>query len=419
MLRGNLVKLVYELYGQGVSIRGIGERLGLSRNTVRKYLRAQEVPRAKPRPPRGSKLAPHYAFVQERLGAGVDNCEVLLRELRQRGYQGGATILKDYVQPLRRPRQPKAAVRFETDPGEQAQIDFGEFRYQTPDGAYRKAYAFVAVLSWSRAIYVEFIPRADLPHFLRCHVHAFQEFGGAPKRCLYDNAKVVVLERDASGDPVYAPAFLDLSRRLGFSIQLCRPYRAQTKGRVERGVGYVEHNFWPGARFADLDDLNRQVREWWTSVANPRLHGTTHERPADRLVIERPHLRAMPEAAKLTAFLRDPRKVGRDGYVQWDGSQYGVSWRLAGTTVMVAAGATVVELWAGEERLAIHPRASHPGQRFTLPGQWEGLAGAEGSARPARGPVAVQLAAVEVQQRPLHEYDALLTASPGRQGTGR
>jgi len=113
MLRGNLVKLVYELYGQGLSIRGIGERLGLSRNTVRKYLRAQEVPRAKPRPQRGSKLAPHYAYVQERLGAGVDNCEVLLRELRQCGYQGGATILKDYVQPLRRPRQPRGdcAVR--------------------------------------------------------------------------------------------------------------------------------------------------------------------------------------------------------------------------------------------------------------------------------------------------------------------
>ena len=189
------------------------------------------------------------------------------------------------------------------------------------------------------------------------------------------------------------------------------------KGRVERGVGYVEHNFWPGARFVDLDDLNRQAREWRVpasgcGVANPRLHGTTHERPADRLVIERQHLQALPDAGKLTPFLRDPRKVGRDGYVQWDGSQYGVSWRLAGTTVMVAAGATVVELWAGEERLAVHPRATHPGQRFTVPGQWEGLAGAEASVRPAKGPVAVQLAAVEVQQRPLQDYDALV-AGPG------
>lgn len=412
MLRGNLVKLVYELYGQGVSIRGIGERLGLSRNTVRKYLRAQEVPRAKPRPPRGSKLAPHYAFLLERLAAGVTNCEVLLRELRRRGYQGGATIVKDYVQPLRRPRQPKATVRFETEPGEQAQIDFGEFRYQTLDGAFKKAYAFVAVLSWSRAIYVEFIPRADLPNFLRCHVHAFQEFAGVPQRCLYDNAKVVVLERAASGEPVYAPAFLDLSRRLGFTIQLCRPYRAQTKGRVERGVGYVEHNFWPGARFVDLADLNRQAREWWTSVANPRLHGTTHERPADRLVIEQSHLQALPDQAKLTVFLRESRKVGRDGYVRWEGSGYGVSWRLAGTTVTVAADAEVVELWAAEERVAVHPRAKHPGRRFTLPGQWEGLAAAESGARPTNGPVAVQVAAVEVQQRPLQDYDALV-AGPG------
>src|SRR5579859_958720 len=245
MLRGNLVKLVYELYGQGMSIREIGERLGVSRNTVRKYLRAQEVPRAKPRPQRGSKLAPHYPYLQERLRAGVDNCVVLLRELRQRGYQGSATILKDYVQPLRRPQQPKATVRFETDPGEQAQIDFGEFRYQTPEGAYRKAYAFVVVLSWSRAIFVEFVPRADLPHFVRSHVHAFQEFGGVPRRCLYDNAKVVVLERDASGEPVYAPAFLDLSRRLGFGIQLCRPYRAQTKAWVSHctSLGCLGYDF--------------------------------------------------------------------------------------------------------------------------------------------------------------------------------
>lgn len=158
-------------------------------------------------------------------------------------------------------------------------MDFGSFAYRTPDGKVRRVWGFVMVLSWSRAMYVEFVSRPTTETFIRCHLNAIAKFGGIPKTCLYDNTKLVVLGRDAAGEPVWNRQFLNFTVRLGIGIQLCRPYRAQTKGRVESGIKYVKHNFWPTARFTDLDDLNRQVTTWIDTVADVRVHGTTCERP--------------------------------------------------------------------------------------------------------------------------------------------
>ncbi len=199
MLGGGKVKQIFEMKGQGRSIREIARLLEISRNTVRKYVRTPEVPKAKARPKRNSKLDPYKDYILQRLAEGVDNCIVLLREIRARGYEGGCTILKEFVHPHRRRSQPPATVRFETRPGEQAQVDFGLFRYRTPEGTTRWVWAFVMVLSWSRAIYVKFICRADVDTFIRCHINAFTRLGGVPRHCLYDNAKVVVLGRDEGG----------------------------------------------------------------------------------------------------------------------------------------------------------------------------------------------------------------------------
>ena len=397
---------IYALAGQGMPVREIARTLGVSRNSVRKYLRAPEVPVAKARAPRPSLLDPYKDYVRVRLADGLDNCEVLLRELRARGYTGQVSILKDYVRPFRRRLAAGATERYEPEPGEQAQVDFGLFRYARPDGTTRQVYGFVVVLSWSRALYVEFVRRADLPTFLGCHVRAFEALGGLPRRCLYDNTKLVVLTRDEAGQPVFTPGFLDFALRVGFEPRLCRPYRPQTKGRVESGIKYVRGNFWPGARFVDDADLNEQARTWVAEVANQRVHGTTHERPVERLAVEQASLRPLPERSRLTPFLRETRTVGRDGYVRWERGWSGVSWRHAGQVVEVRADADTVQLWAGSARLAVHPRATRPGQRLTAPGQWTGLPTADG--RPPREALAVQVPTVEVQQRSLAIYEELV-----------
>jgi len=403
MLRGGVVRTIYEMHGQGQSIRAIAAATGVSRNTVRKYLRSPGVPTAKKRGKRGSKLDAFKPYVQQRLAEGVENCEVLLRELKARGYEGSSSTLKAYVHPLRRAASPKVTMRFETEPGEQAQVDWGEFRYQTPEGGRRKLWCFVMVLSWSRAMYVEFVPKADTTTFIRCHLNAFAYLGGVPQRCLYDNSKLVVLDRDENGTPQFNERFLDFALRLGFSIQLCRPYRAQTKGRVENGVKYVRHNFWLTARFTDLADLNQQARVWYETVANIRVHGTTCERPCDRLQQERPQLKPLPGMERLQSFLRDERRVGRDAFVRWERAAYGVPWTWVGKDVQVQASETVVEIWAGDRRLAVHPRATRPGQHLVVPDQWKGLPGREG--RPKPEPVAVQVATIEVEQRSLAAYE--------------
>jgi transposase len=348
MLRGGKVRVMYELKGNGQSIRGIARELRISRNTVRKYLRAREIPKAKPRPRRGSKLDPYKEYLEERLSHGVDNCVVLLREIREQGYTGGYTILKDYVQPSRRKQTSTATMRYETAPGEQAQVDFGRYTYLTPEGEKRQVWAFVMVLSWSRALYVEFVERADTATFLRCHVHGFEHFGGIPRRCLYDNTKLVVLRRGAEGRPVWNERFVDFSTALGFEVTLCRPYRAQTKGKVERGVGYVEGNFWPSARFVDLADLNRQAAQWVSTVADVRIHGTTHERPVDRLEKDRASLTAMVDRSRVASFLRDERKVGCDGYVRYGSAWYGVPWRWAGCVVQIEAEGDMVSIFSAQ-----------------------------------------------------------------------
>jgi transposase len=406
MLGGRTVKQIYELQAEGCGVREIARRLGLARNSVRKYLRAAEVPRPRPRRKRGSKLDPYVAHLEQRLTEGVQNGAVLLREVRAQGYAGSYALLKAWIHPRRRRPSVQATRRFETLPGAQAQVDWGVFRYRTPAGTQRTLWAFVLVLSWSRALYVEFVRRADVASFLACHVRAFQALGGIPQTCLYDNAKVVVLGRDETGTPLWNSRFLDASRRLGFDARLCRPYRPQTKGRVESGVKYLRGNFWPTARFTDEADLNHQVQAWIESVAHQRVHGTTGEQPAARLALERSHLQPVPPLDRLRPLLREERTVGRDGYVAWERAWYGVAWSWVGQRVQVQADADLVQIWAGDQPLAVHPVATRPGQRLTVPGQWAGLPGEEGRPRPE--PLAVQLPRVEVEQRPLSAYDALI-----------
>ena len=220
-------------------------------------------------------------------------------ELRERGYSGGYTMLKLFVASLRPQQSVEPVIRFETGPGEQMQVDWAVIRR----GGNRLS-VFVATLGWSRAAYVEFVTDERVETLIEAHENAFLAFGGTPREVLYDNMRTVVLERHGygRGRHRFHPGFLDFARHCGFRPQLCAPYRAQTKGKVERFIRYLRHSFYvplasrlaPEGLIVDRETANLTVGRWLREVANVRVHGTTGEIPAERLAIERVQLRPVP-----------------------------------------------------------------------------------------------------------------------------
>ena len=286
----------------GKGVREIAREVGVSRNTVRRYLRAADAVRYRARPPRPGKLSGHEAYVAGRVAAAAPDrlaATVLLRELRERGYEGGYTVLKEHLARLRPAVPADPVLRFETGPGEQMQVDWATIRR----GADRLS-VFVATLGWSRAAYVEFVPDERLDTLLAAHERAFLFFGGVPRDVLYDNMRTVVLERYryGAGQHRFHPGFLDFAGHCGFRPRLCRPYRACTKGKVERFIRYLRGSFWVplASRMAaegvmvDAAAANLAAARWLREVANARTHATTGAVPAERLAEERAALRPVP-----------------------------------------------------------------------------------------------------------------------------
>ena len=275
---------IVALHRQGLSIKAISRELGVGRNTVRRALR-REGPPAYRRVAAPGKLDPFKDYLLARLSEFPElSAAALLDEIRAQGYEGGVSILKDFTRPYRRRRR-EPVVRFETPPGRQAQVDWAELGRHELRGEELALHLFVMVLGFSRALYAEAVTDEELATFLACHARAFAFFGGMPAEVLYDNAKVVVLSRSASGVR-FNPGLLDFAGRYGFAPRLCRPYRARTKGKVERSIGYLRDRFFCGRRFTSLEDLNAQLLAWLDGVANRRCHATTGERPIDRLARE-------------------------------------------------------------------------------------------------------------------------------------
>ena len=212
-------KEIHEMKGAGRSVRGIAQELDVSRNTVRRRLKYQEAMRPRPRPPRGSKLDPCAEHIDRRMAEGLENCRALDREVRAPGRQGGYSTVVRYVRPRRRHKQPEAAMRFETAPGERAQVDWGSLPHIGEDGKRRRVRVFALTMGWSRACCVELVRKADTAAFIQRRVNAFEYLGGVPRRCLYDNAKVITLGRDEEKRPVWNRRMLAFALRVGFEAQ--------------------------------------------------------------------------------------------------------------------------------------------------------------------------------------------------------
>lgn len=265
--------------------------MGFDRKTVRRYLAEPDrQPRYGPRLKRASALDAFKGYLEERLSAGVWNAAVLLRELRERGYAGGYTVLKDYLQPKREASRLTAVRRFETPPGRQAQVDWGHLGTLEMDGKESKLSGFTFTLGYSRMLMAEVALDQKLGTVLRMHEEAFRQLGGVPEEILYDRMKTVWIELDVRGEIVWNPVFLDFAGYWGFTPRLCRPYRAQTKGKVESGVKYVRRNFLCGLlgqEPSSLEELNARLQQWVQTTANRRIHGTTHEEPVTRWATEK------------------------------------------------------------------------------------------------------------------------------------
>jgi transposase len=404
MLRSHTMHTIRDLAAQGHSIRTIALETGLARNTVRKYLRG--TPEAAPRPKRPSKLDPFKEQIRTWvLTDRLFNCETMLERLQALGYTGSLSVLKAFVQPLRPVRpQRKPVQRYETKPGDQLQIDWGEFLYEQQHHMH-KLYGFTAVLSYSRMRFVWFTKRCVTPSLIRGIMAACEYLDGLPQAILADRMKSVLLQMDGH-TPQWNPQFADFLAAIGVTPRVCRPYAPQTKGKVERTIGVIKSSFWPGVRFTDLDDLNRQALAW-CDRRNQRVHATTRVIPLDRWVEE--GLRPLPPGFAWERFALEDRRVTSDGFVSFDGVLYGLPAvaQLTGRVVQVGTRGTDLQVWSGGQVVVTHPRQALSGTQVLHPAQFAGVPPASTrSASPA--PIGYQVAPGPTPvRRSLGEYDQL------------
>jgi len=406
--------LIKYLVGDGVPRARIARRLGVSRQTVYNHLNREE-PFPKPRAKRGSMLDLFKGYIRGRLQEFDLPCTVLLEELKGRGYRGGLTILREFVRPLKQEFTRRVVERFETQPGRQAQVDWGECGTITVDGERRKLYVFVMVLGYSRMLYARFTTSSRLPVLLSCLRSAFEALGIA-RELLVDNMKQAVDQHDVETGTVHWNAtFLDFAEHHGFMPAACPPYWPRAKGKVERGVGYIKASFLEGRAFADLDDLNQQCRVWLDTVANVRVHGTTGQRPIDRYAEELPKLRAL---AAVPVYDTRPlifRRVSSDSHMSYGGVPYSVHPVAARKTVTVRPEGDRVgqrmHVYFADRLVAEHRIQPSGTRRVTLPEHQKAIRELSRKHVPARRPrkaprfVQLPLRTPEVEIRPLSAYD--------------
>jgi transposase len=344
--------MLRDLFNQGLSISEIARRTGHSRGTIRKYLSSQVPPASKKRTKKPSKLDGYRDYIISRLQEYPLSAKRIYREIQDRGFTGRYTIVKDFVRDVRPKVGVPAIYRYETKPGIQAQVDWGECGRIEIDGKSRKLYCFTMVLGYSRMRYVEFTLSIDVHTLIQCHLNAFRYFGGCTKEILYDNMKQVVLKRaPVSSDSIWNSQFEDFFNHYGFVPRLCRPYRPQTKGKIENSVGFVKRDLLLGSEFGSFSDLNFQAQKWIARI-NSDVHGTTNEIPLERLKKE--GLKKFDLVPPYNIILRESRKISPDSYISYLGNRYSVPYRFAGRDCLLQISDKTLAVVVGREVICTH-----------------------------------------------------------------
>jgi transposase len=353
MLKEAEVREVLSRIERGERIKAIARELGVDRKTIKRWRRVGGWYRQKRKRPR--TIDGFTDFISRRGPEVGWNGVVLYRELSGLGFTGSYQNVQRHVQPLRCQNRwaELATVRYETGPGEQAQVDFGQLTLWIGDKPER-AHLFAFTLGYSRRIFTQAYHDERLNSLLDGHEQAFRHFGGVPLSCLYDNPRTLVLGR-SEGKVLWHPRLEDFARYWGFTPRACKPYRAQTKGKIESGVKYVKRNALAGRRFGSWEALNEWLLTWCVTVADQRIHGTTHEKPIERFVSE--SLTPANRPAYRYEQVR-VRKVPADALVSIAAARYSVPVKYVGQTVTVHESATDYQIFHDSRLIACHDKSA-------------------------------------------------------------
>jgi transposase len=346
------------LLGQGYRNKAIARQLGIDVKTVRRVRKG-----VKKRKPRASKLDAFKPLIQELVVKKELTAIRALREIRTLGYQGGYSVLKEYARSIRRRSRRRPHLRFETEMGKQAQVDLSDYTVDF-NGQATEVVCFSMVFGYSRWQFIRFTESADAHAVCHSHVLAFEKAGGAPHEILYDRMKQVVLESYADR-VVFHPLFAALVKHYGFKAIPLAPGYKEGKGKVENAFKFVYSGLLQGSTFHDLEDLNRKAQAWLRDVAWVRKHGTTQERPLDRMDEERPYLIPLPACPFVAARIEE-RLVGYDFCIAWDTNRYSVSPAYAGRSVKALALDGMLDIYLDGEIIARHQLRQTRHRRYIL-----------------------------------------------------
>jgi transposase len=353
----------YELYNKikvyheqnGLKPSQIAKELGLDVRTVEKWLREKRFRPRRSSHKRASKLDPFKDSILRMLEAHPYTAVQILQRIREEGYEGSYTIVKDYVRKIR-PRRPKAFLKLSFAPGESAQVDWGSFGSIQVGETRRRLSFFVMVLCYSRHMYVEFTVSQTMEHFLACHQNGFDFFGATPGKIMVDNLKSAVLKRSLGQEPVLNPTYLDFANHYGFTITPCGVRKAHEKGRVENAVGYVKKNFLAGLHLPDFNALNPAARLWLDTVANVRIHGETRRKPVEMFEEEKDSLLSLPPHPYDIGVISQVR-ASPQFRITLDTNRYSVPAEYAGASLSLKTYPDRLCIYHADKLIARHKRS--------------------------------------------------------------
>ncbi|MCG8376645.1 MAG: IS21 family transposase [Chlorobiales bacterium] len=350
---------ILAMHRSGLSQRKIAAKLGIHRNTVKRYITDKQPPAYRKNKRRDSILAPYHQIIRDWLDQGDFTATWIFDKLKGLGYCGGYDTVRSFVKQIKARKARQAFIRFETEPARQAQMDWADLKIDTPDGPSRWVYLFTLILGYSRALFAWFVEHCTLETFMDGHIKAFGYLGGVPKEILYDNMKHVVIGRKGR-KVTFNHEFVHFAAHYGFTSIACMPYSPWVKGKVERPIDYIRERFWRGYQFESIEQANADLRRWLDRTANCRVHGTHHQPVSERWQHEKVLLTPCPASDYDTA-IKVYRKVYKDCLVAYNANRYIVPADVVGKKILLKIKHGTIRFYDDGQLLATYtePAGKH------------------------------------------------------------